>query len=217
MVAYFTYLPISKAHTRIGLWEWGALNSLRRWNRNESLNPGPEDQTLRRLTRKKNLPSNGFCCHCRLQSGNLKKAKKRGKYLVFAWQQRKLRNINVIIVPFVVNVLVMVPKGLESEQSEQKIWGRIKIIQPRALLRPAKILSRVLKDRRTDVIQNPMNDRQLKLVWKTCNDCNELIIDKNIRKWQIKQSRLNRLINRSINLIQPRSINLLLFPKCSTN
>ena len=53
--------------------------------------------------------------------------------------------MRVTAIPIVINVLGIVPKGLEERLEEYEISGRIETIQTTAVLRTPRILRRVLE------------------------------------------------------------------------
>ena len=61
-----------------------------------------------------NLPYSGFCHSSRPQSVKINDSKKRDKYLDFARELRKLRNIRVMVIPIVIGPFQTVPKGWEG-------------------------------------------------------------------------------------------------------
>ena len=70
---------------------------------------------------------------------------KRDKYLDLARELKKLWNIKVTVIPFVVNVLATILRGLGKELENSEIWGQVDTIQTRALLKSDRILRRVLE------------------------------------------------------------------------
>ena len=76
---------------------------------------------------------------------NLKESKKKDKYLDLARELKKLWNMKVTIVPFVIGVLGTVTKGLIKGLEDLGVGGRVETIQTTALLRTARILRRVLE------------------------------------------------------------------------
>ena len=61
------------------------------------------------------------------------------------WELKKLRNMKVNIIPSVAGSLGTVHKKLEKKFAKLKISGRIESIQTKELLKPVKILWRVLE------------------------------------------------------------------------
>ena len=74
-----------------------------------------------------------------------KENKKRDKFLELARNLRELWNMKVTVIPIVIGALGMVLEGLARGLEELEIGGRVKTIQTTALLRPARILRRVLE------------------------------------------------------------------------
>ena len=73
------------------------------------------------------------------------KENKKDKYLDFAKELKKLRDMKVTIIPIVIGALDTIPKGLVQGLEELEIRERVETIQTIALLRLARILSRVLE------------------------------------------------------------------------
>ena len=62
----------------------------------------------------------------------VKENEKTDKYLDLAREQKKLWIMRVMVIPIVVSVLGMVPKGLEDRLDELEIRGRIETLQTTA-------------------------------------------------------------------------------------
>ena len=60
-------------------------------------------------------------------------------------EQRKLCNMNVMVIPFVIGALGLILKGLVRMLEKLEIGGQAETIQSTALLRLARILRRVLE------------------------------------------------------------------------
>ena len=60
---------------------------------------------------------------------NLKEREKKDKYLDLARELKKLRNMNVTIVPLVIGALGTITKGLLKGLEELEVGGRVKTIQ----------------------------------------------------------------------------------------
>ena len=90
---------------------------------------------------------------------NLKESEKKDKYLDLARELKKLWNMKVTIMPFVIGALGTVTKGLFKGLEDLEIGGRVETIQTTALLRTARILRRVL--------ETWGDFLSLKLQWKT--------------------------------------------------
>ena len=69
------------------------------------------------------------------------------KYLDLARELKKLWNMRVKVIPFVVGALGTVPKCLEKRLEDLEIRGSIETIQTTALLHSARIFRRVLETR----------------------------------------------------------------------
>ena len=89
----------------------------------------------------------------------LKECEKKDKYFNLARELKKLSNMKVTIIPFVIGAFGTVTKGLLKGLEDLEVGGRVEIIQTTALLRTARILRRV---------QETWGDLlSLKLQWKT--------------------------------------------------
>ena len=75
----------------------------------------------------------------------LKESEKKDKYLDLARELEKLWNMKVTIVPIVIGALGTITKGLLKSLEDLEDGRRIKTIQTTALLRTARILTRVLE------------------------------------------------------------------------
>ena len=75
----------------------------------------------------------------------LEESEKKDKYLDLAWELNKLWNMKVTVIPIVIGSLGTVIKGLIQGLEDLAITGRVKTIQPTALLRSTRILRRVLE------------------------------------------------------------------------
>ena len=74
----------------------------------------------------------------------LKENEKKDKYLDLAREMKKLWNMKVTIIPFVIGALHTIPKGLIKGLEDLEMSGTVDTIQTTALLRSARILRRVL-------------------------------------------------------------------------
>ena len=86
-------------------------------------------------------------------------SEKKDKYLNLAREIKKLWNMKVTIVPIVIGALGTVTKRLLKGLEDLEIGGQVETIQTTALLRTARILTRVLETW-GDLLS-------LKLKWKT--------------------------------------------------
>ena len=75
----------------------------------------------------------------------LKECEKKDKYLDLARELKKLRNMQVIIIPIVIGAFGTVTKGLLKGLEDLGVGGRVVTIQTTALFRTAGILRRVLE------------------------------------------------------------------------
>ena len=73
----------------------------------------------------------------------MKESEKKDKYLDLARELKRLWNMKVTIVPNVIGALGTITKGLLKGVEDLEIGGRVETIQTTALLRTARILSRV--------------------------------------------------------------------------
>ncbi len=69
----------------------------------------------------------------------------RGKYLDLARELKKLWNMKVTIIPIVIGAFGSVTKGLLKGLENLEVGGRVETIQTTALLKTARILTRVLE------------------------------------------------------------------------
>ena len=74
-----------------------------------------------------------------------KESEKKDKYLDLAWELKKLWNMKVTIIPFVIDAFGTVTKGLLKVLVDLEIEGSMENIQTSALLRTVRILRRVLE------------------------------------------------------------------------
>ena len=75
----------------------------------------------------------------------VKECEKKNKYLDLARDLKKLRNMQVTVIPIVIGAYGTVTKGLLKGLEGLKVSGRVETIQTTALLRTARILRRVLE------------------------------------------------------------------------
>ena len=76
---------------------------------------------------------------------NLKEFEKKDKYLDLAKELKKLWNMKVTIVPIVFGAFGTITKGLLKGLDDLEIGGRVETIQMTALIRTARIVTRVLE------------------------------------------------------------------------
>ena len=89
----------------------------------------------------------------------LKEREKKDKYFDFARELKKLWNMEVMIVPIMIDTFSTITKGLLKGLEDLEVGGWVETIQMTALLRTARILRRVLETW-GDLLS-------LKLQWKT--------------------------------------------------
>ena len=75
----------------------------------------------------------------------LKECKMKNKYLHLVREFKKLWNIKVTFIPFVIGAFCIVMKGLLKGLEDLEITVRVETIQTTALLRTVRILRRVLE------------------------------------------------------------------------
>ena len=76
---------------------------------------------------------------------NLKECEKKDKYLDLTMELKKLWNMQVTIIPIVIDVFGTVIKKLLKGLEDLEVGGRVDTIQTTALLRTVRILRRVLE------------------------------------------------------------------------
>ena len=79
------------------------------------------------------------------QRVKLKENVKKDKYIDLARELKKMWNMKVTIIPIVIGTFVTVTKGSLKRLEYLKIRGLAETIQTTTLLRPARILRRVLE------------------------------------------------------------------------
>ena len=89
--------------------------------------------------KRENMPNGGLCRPGRPQNKNFKKWNERQ---VLARELKKLWNIRVAVMSWVIGALRTVPKGLEIRLEELEIEGRPETIQTTASIRLAWKLPR---------------------------------------------------------------------------
>ena len=93
----------------------------------------------------------------------LKECEKKEKYLDHVREFKKLWNMIVTIIPYVIGGLGTVSKGLVQGVGDLEITGRVETVQTTALLRPTRILRRALETW-GDLLS-------FKPLWKTISYC----------------------------------------------
>ena len=75
----------------------------------------------------------------------LKENEKNDKYRDITMELKKLWNMKVTFIPNVIGALSTVTKGLLKRQEYLELKGGVEIIQTTTLLKPTRILRRVLE------------------------------------------------------------------------
>ena len=101
---------------------------------------------------------------------NLKECEKKDKYLDLARELKKLWNMKVTIVPIVIGALGTITKGLLKGLDDLEVGGRVETIQMTALLSSQNPETSPGDLRRLAVIQTPVKNHQLTLMWKTLKE-----------------------------------------------
>ena len=94
----------------------------------------------------------------------VKECEKKYKYIDLARELRKLWNMQVTIVPIVIDAFGSVTKRLLKELEDLEVDGRVETIQTTVLLKTARILRSHGDLRRLAVTQTPMKNHQLTLM-----------------------------------------------------
>ena len=76
---------------------------------------------------------------------NLKECEKKDKYLDLARELKKVWNMQVTIIPIVIDAFETRTKGLLKGLEDLEVGGQVETIQTTALLRTARIMRRVLE------------------------------------------------------------------------
>ena len=99
---------------------------------------------------------------------NLKESEKKDKYLDIARELKELWNMKVAIVPILISAIGTITKGLLKGLEYSEVGRRVEIIQMTALLRTARILTRVLEIwGELLLLKLQWKNHQLILMWKT--------------------------------------------------
>ena len=117
----------------------GSQNSLEIWDTIWS--PGKKTSSSFRNTKKRTSHQVDFAIPDNSQSNS----KRKRKSLDLAWEQKKLQNMKVTMIPIIVGALGTFPENKEKRLEELEIQGRTEIIQTTTLLISGRILGRVLK------------------------------------------------------------------------
>ena len=111
-----------------------------------------------------------------------KTERKNYKYLDLAWELKKLWNMKVTIVPFVIGAFGTVTKGLLKGLQYLKVGGQVETIHSTALLNSETSPGDL---RRLAVTQTSVKDHQLTLMWKTL--MSKIILNKTRNKTMIEK------------------------------
>ena len=117
--------------------------------------------------KKENLQNSRLCCPSGLQK-KLKKCEKKDKYLNLARELKKLRNMEVTIVPIVIGAFGTVTKGLLKGPEDLEVGGREETIQTTEDGQNTEKNPRDL--RRLAVTQTPVKNHQLTLIWQSLKE-----------------------------------------------
>ena len=124
--------------------EWHTQTFLGFWDTNGSPNLGQTNRLCNSQQKKGTCRIVNFAVSTDHRV-KLKVSEMKDKYLDLARELKKLRNMKVMIIPIVIDVLTTVTTGLVQGLGDLEIRGRVEIIQTTALLRSARILRRVLE------------------------------------------------------------------------
>ena len=152
------------ARPRIRPGEWDASTFLgigdtnRPSNFSQTIRPSDCQQKKKKKEKKRNcrILDSAVPANYRVK---LKESEKRDRYLDLAGELKKQWNMKVMVISIVIGVLSTVTKGLVQELEDLEIRLQTETIQTTALLRPTRILRRVLATW-GDLLS-------LKLLWKT--------------------------------------------------
>ena len=120
----------------------------------------------------------------------LKKSTKRDKYLDLARELKKQWNMKVTVIPIVIGTLGTVTKELVQGPKNLLIRGQVETIQITALLRSARIRSKVLETW-GDLLSLKLRTHQLTLVRKISKEYNN---NDNNKSWPV--AKLSTLLSR---------------------
>ena len=128
------------------------------WHTHGSPNLSQETRPFNNQQKKRNCKIVDFALPADHRT-KLKECEKKDKYFDIARELKKVWNMQVTIIPIVIDALGTVSKGLLKGLEDLEVGGRVETIQMTALLRTARILRRVLETW-GDLLS-------LKLQWKT--------------------------------------------------
>ena len=120
----------------------------------------------------------------------LREYENKDEYLDLARELKKIWNMKVIIIPFLTGAFGTVTKGLLKNLGDLELDGGVDTLQTKALLRTARIQSRVLET----CTQTPVKNNQLTLMWKTQKKKKRKII----RNWH----KIYKISDKVINIIE---------------
>ena len=145
--------------------EWDVQNPLGFWNTDVSPNlgqtTGPKNNQQK--SELSELWDFAVSADHSIKFKESEKKKKKDKYLEFARELKKLRNMKVMVITNVIGALHTVTKGLKK--SKRTCGGRVEKIQTTVLLRSTRILRRVEETKRL-AIQTPGRKHQQTPMWK---------------------------------------------------
>ena len=102
---------------------------------------------------------------------NLKESEKKDKYLDLARELKKLWNMKVTIVPIVIGAFDTVTKGFLKGLEDLEVSGWVETIQTDSIAEDGQNTETSPGDlRRLAVIQTPVKNHQLILMWKTLDE-----------------------------------------------
>ena len=106
----------------------------------------PDLLIVKRKKRKKKKKRTCRTVDLAIATDQLKEFEKRDKYLDLAWElKQKIYNMKLMVILILIGALRTIPKGLVKELEDLEIRGQVETIQTTALLRSARILTRVLE------------------------------------------------------------------------
>ena len=116
----------------------------------------------------------------------IKENKRRGMYLDFARDMKKLWKMKVTVIPIVIGALGMITNGLVRGLKELENGGQAKTIQTIALLRLARIRRRVLKTWR-NLLSLRLQWKIISKLWyeKLTNEKDKILGLKTIKVWVV--------------------------------
>ena len=126
--------------------KWQTQTPMRLWQTNGSPNLGRKTRPYNNQQQKKNktykIVNFAVPADHRIIP---KECEKKDEYLNLIRELEKLWNMNVTIIPIVIDAFGTVTKGLLKSLEDLEVGSRVETIQTTALLKTAKILRRVLE------------------------------------------------------------------------